>query len=246
MEEHRAPSGDGGAAAATDPLTDDPRLPGFFGPAWPAVSGFHRMLQGEGVLRGLVGPREVGRLWERHLLNSAAVVPFLPAVGTIVDLGSGAGMPGVVAAAMRPEARVVLLEPMLRRTEWLGEVVRTLGLDNVEVHRGRAEEVVGTFSADAVTVRAVAALDVLYGWAMPLLRVGGELVALKGARAEEEIGASSDTGRAWGAGVPAVHTVGTVEGVESTRVVTVVRERAVAPPVRGGVAGQRKARRRRG
>ena len=123
------------AVDGADPLDGDDRLEPFFGPAWTAVLGFHDLLVDQGELRGLVGPREFTRLWERHLLNSAAVVPFLPSTGRIIDLGSGAGLPGIVVAAMVPSAEVVLLEPMERRTDWLSEVAETLRLDNVTVVR---------------------------------------------------------------------------------------------------------------
>ncbi len=212
-----------------DPWASDPRLPEFFGPAWPAVERFDGLLRDEGVLRGLVGPREVSRLWERHLLNSAAVVPFLPEDGRIVDIGSGAGLPGVVVAAMRPGAEVVLLEPMERRVDWLREVVSTLGLDNVVVTRGRAEELHGAWEVSAVTARAVAPLDRLYQWALPLLGAGGVLVALKGARAHEEVAAAARTGVRWGAGPARVLSAGTLEGAEETTVVMVVRESVRAP-----------------
>src|SRR5688500_5404114 len=121
-----------------DPLDGDERLEPFFGAAWPALEGFHDLLVDQGELRGLVGPREFSRLWERPLPNSAAVVPFLPTEGRIIDLGSGAGLPGIVVAAMVPSAEIVLLEPMERRTDWLNEVAETLRLDNVVVRRGRA------------------------------------------------------------------------------------------------------------
>jgi 16S rRNA (guanine527-N7)-methyltransferase len=207
-----------------DPLQDDPRLEAYFGSAWPAVLGFHDLLVSQGELRGLVGPRELQRLWERHLLNSAAVVPFLPTSGRIVDLGSGAGLPGIVVAAMLPEAEVVLLEPMERRTTWLGEVADKLGLDNVVVRRARAQDVHGDLTADAVTVRAVASLDKLYRLAMPLLRQGGTLIALKGGKAEEEIEGARHVGRKLGAGTAVVVDAPTIDGVDVTRVVRVVRE----------------------
>ena len=222
----------GGAAHGTttghddehDPLAGDERLPALFGGAWPAVERFHAMLREDGVLRGLVGPREVGRLWERHLVNSAAVVPFLPEHGRIVDVGSGAGLPGVVVAAMRPAAEVVLLEPMERRTDWLTEVVDRLGLANVQVLRGRAEDV-GELDADAVTARAVAALEKLYGWTLPLLRVGGRLVALKGGRAQAEVDAATEIGHTLGGGEPAVHVAPTLPGLDPTTVVVVEKVR---------------------
>jgi 16S rRNA (guanine527-N7)-methyltransferase len=146
-------------ALEVDPWEGDVRLPGFFGESWTAISAFHTLLVDEGVRRGLVGPREVPRLWERHLLNSAVVVPYLPEAGRIIDLGSGAGLPGIVVAAMRPGAEVVLLDPMERRTDWLLEVVAALGLPNVVVLRARAEDVHRELSGVAVTARAVAPLD---------------------------------------------------------------------------------------
>ncbi|NHT16423.1 16S rRNA (guanine(527)-N(7))-methyltransferase RsmG [Cellulomonas sp. IC4_254] len=209
--------------APVDPLDGDPRLPEHFGAAWPAVEGYHAMLRDQGVLRGLVGPREVARLWERHIVNSAAVVPFLPATGTIVDVGSGAGLPGIVVAAMRPNAEVVLLEPMERRTDWLSEVVDTLGLSNARVLRGRAEDQIGTLRADAVTARAVAALDKLYGWTLPLLAVGGRLVALKGGRAQDEAEAAVAVGERFGGGPASIEVAPTLPGLESTSVVLVTR-----------------------
>ncbi|WP_028045870.1 16S rRNA (guanine(527)-N(7))-methyltransferase RsmG [Cellulomonas sp. URHE0023] len=207
-----------------DPLQDDPRVEQYFGASWPAIVGFHDLLVAEGELRGLIGPRELARLWERHLLNSAAVVPFLPTTGRIIDLGSGAGLPGIVVAAMVPNAEVVLLEPMERRTDWLSEVASSLNLDNVVVRRGRAQDVHGDLFADAVTVRAVAALEKLYRWSMPLLGRGGTLVALKGSKAEEEIDAARHIGRKYGAGAAVVLDAPTIEGVDVTRVVRVVRE----------------------
>ena len=209
--------------APADPLDGDPRLPEHFGRAWPAVHGFHDMLRDQGVLRGLVGPRELARLWERHVVNSAAVVPFLPETGTIVDVGSGAGLPGIVVAAMRPDAEVVLLEPMERRTDWLTEVVQTLGLSNARVLRGRAEDQVGTLRADAVTARAVAALDKLYPWTLPLLAVGGRLVALKGGRARDEADAAVAVGERFGGGPATIEVAPTLPGLEPTSVVLVTR-----------------------
>jgi 16S rRNA (guanine527-N7)-methyltransferase len=212
------------APIAPDPYEGDARVREFFGSAWTAVERYHHKLADEGVLRGLVGPREVSRLWERHLLNSAAVVPFLPATGRIVDMGSGAGLPGVVVAAMLPDADVVLLEPMERRCAWLTEVVDELGLSNASVLRARAEEVHGTLSAQAVTARAVAPLDRLYRWALPLLGADGVLVALKGARAADEISAAEKVGRRLGAGPASIHAAHTIDGVDETTVVRVVRE----------------------
>lgn len=231
-----------------DPLADDPRLPALFGTAWPAVRRFHDFLADQGVLRGLVGPREVTRLWERHLVNSAAVVPFLPEQGLVVDVGSGAGLPGVVVAAMRPDAEVVLLEPMERRTAWLGEVIRELGLDNARVLRGRAEEQIGGLRADAVTARAVAALEKLYPWTLPLLRIGGELVALKGSRAAEEVLAGAEVLARYGGGPARIEIATTLDGLDPTSVVIAPKENegtatASRPAVPRGTSRERRGSR---
>jgi len=210
--------------ADTDPLDGDVRLPEYFGAAWPAVEGFARLLRSEGELRGLIGPREQSRLWERHILNSAAVVQHLPQSGVIVDVGSGAGLPGVVIGAMLPAAEVVLLEPMERRTQWLDEVVTALGLANVRVQRGRAEEFDGAFEADAVTARAVAAMDKLARWCLPLLRQGGSLVALKGSSAAEELDRAKYVLRKLGGDAGEILDAPTIEGVDSTTVVRVMRK----------------------
>lgn len=205
--------------------SDDPRLAAYFGATFATVRAFHDALVDQGELRGLIGPREVPRLWSRHILNSASVVPFLPEEGTIVDLGSGAGLPGIVIAAMRPRAHVLLIEPMERRCTWLSEVAAQLGLSNIEVKRGRAEEFHDAFEADAVTARAVAALDKLGRWAFPLLRRGGELVVLKGRSAQDEIDAATKVLRKYGATDATVHDAPTIEGLGSTTVVTATRTR---------------------
>ena len=197
----------------------------YFGSAYTPVEAFHAMLVAHGEERGLIGPRELDRLWTRHLLNSAAVVPFLPPSGIIVDLGSGAGLPGIVIASMLPEAQVVLVEPMERRCVWLAEVIAKLGLTNAEVRRGRAEEFHGAFEADAVTARAVAALDKLGRWAFPLLRRDGILVALKGRSASEEIVAATKVLRRFGATDAEVLAAGTLPGVATTTVVRATRTR---------------------
>lgn len=207
-----------------DPLEDDGRLPLFFGDAWPAVRGFALLLRAHGVERGLLGPNESARLWERHLLNSAGVVASLPTTGTIVDLGSGGGLPGIVVAAMRPDARVVLLEPMERRTDWLRYVVDALALRNAEVLRGRAEDVSGELLADALTARAVSSLENLFRWAAPLVRLGGGLHAVKGARAAEEVAIAAKAAARTGWSQVRVDEVETLEGVEVTRIVRAVRQ----------------------
>lgn len=207
-----------------DPLEGDARLPEYFGAAWPTVSRFAALLREQGELRGLLGPREQSRLWERHLLNSAAVVQHLPRTGAIADVGSGAGLPGIVVAAMLPEAELVLIDPMERRTQWLEEVVAELGLSNVRVVRARAEELDGALEADAVTARAVAAMDKLARWCLPLLRDGGTLVALKGRSAGDELEKAKYVLRKLGGDAGEVLDAPTIPGVDSTTVVRVMRK----------------------
>ncbi|GAB2490514.1 16S rRNA (guanine(527)-N(7))-methyltransferase RsmG [Promicromonospora xylanilytica] len=195
----------------------------YLGDAYDRVAHYAEMLRDQGELRGLIGPREVSRIWERHILNSAAVVPYLPTSGSVADIGSGAGLPGVVIAAMRPELDVILVEPMERRTTWLAEVVSELGLTNVEIKRGRAEEYHGAFEVDVVTSRAVAALSKLVRLSMPLVRVGGEMVILKGRSVTQEIEPARKVLQKYGSGVPDVLDGVTVAGVEATAIVRVRR-----------------------
>ncbi|WP_245534411.1 16S rRNA (guanine(527)-N(7))-methyltransferase RsmG [Xylanimonas cellulosilytica] len=193
------------------------------GEAYDDVAGFGELLREQGELRGLIGPREVSRLWERHLLNSAAVVPYLPETGTLVDIGSGAGLPGIVVAMMRLNLDVVLVEPMERRTTWLDEVVERFGLTNVDVRRGRAEEYHGAFEADVVTSRAVANLAKLARMSLPLLRRGGEMVVLKGRNVAQEIEPARKVLRSFKAGEPEILLGTTVEGVEPTTILRLRR-----------------------
>ena len=189
----------------------DPRVVAFLGRGHTAVSTFGDALAAEGQLRGLVGPREIPRLWERHLLNSAAVAALVPETGTLVDVGSGAGLPGVV------------------RVAWLEHVTALVGLSNTEVLRGRAEDVAGTLEADVVTARAVAPLERLAGWTLPLLRQGGVLLALKGRQAADELAASTAELARFGGDAGEVLSVASVEGVDPTTVVRVVRTTARGP-----------------
>jgi 16S rRNA (guanine527-N7)-methyltransferase len=158
-----------------------------FGDTLPQAEKYAELLAGSGVERGLIGPAEADRIWERHLLNCAAVAHLLPARCSLVDVGSGAGLPGVVLAMLMPQARVTLLEPLARRVDFLTETVGELGLTNAEVVRARAEDVAGQISADVVTARAVAPLDKLVGLTLGLLRPGGRVVAIKGSGAEAEL-----------------------------------------------------------
>lgn len=166
-------------------LADD-ALATLFGEHLDRVERFATMLAEQGEERGLIGPREVERLWERHILNSAAVVPFLGS-GSVIDVGSGAGLPGIVVAAMLPDREVILIEPMERRVAWLEEVAAELELERVRILRGRAEEYWGAIEADAITARAVASVDKLVKWCAPLLAPGGHMAFLKGRSATDEI-----------------------------------------------------------
>ncbi len=166
-----------------------PAAEAVFGERLGVARRYADLLAGPGVERGLIGPREVDRLWERHLLNSAAIGELIEPDARVLDIGSGAGLPGVPLAIARPDLSVTLVEPMLRRSDFLAEAVEILGLD-VVVFRARAEdpparkELAG---ADVVTSRAVADLLKLARWSLPLLRPGGRMLALKGERAESEV-----------------------------------------------------------
>ncbi len=162
----------------------------IFGDRLDLAEGYARLLTDEGVLRGLIGPSEVPRLWTRHILNCAVLGEVIEDDSTVFDIGSGAGLPGIPLAIAKRHVSVTLIEPLLRRTTFLEEVVEELGLDNVAVVRGRAEEkaIVATVGkADVVTSRAVAPLERLAGWSAPLISVGGRLVALKGRSVADEI-----------------------------------------------------------
>ncbi len=201
---------------------DQPALRSLLGSHYEAVARFADMLADQGETRGLIGPRELERLWERHILNSAAVVPFL-GPGRIVDVGSGAGLPGIVIAAMLPDREVVLVEPMERRVAWLEEAAAAVGLDNVTVKRGRAEEVAGVLKADALTARAVASIDKLVKWCLPLLSETGHMALLKGRTAAEEIERAKYVLRKARLSAE-VLTAPTLVGLEPTTVVRITRE----------------------
>ncbi|MCW2784627.1 MAG: rRNA m(7)G-527 methyltransferase [Marmoricola sp.] len=158
-----------------------------FSDALPKAVRFAELLATEATVRGLIGPREVPRLWDRHLLNCALVTDLVAPDASVCDVGSGAGLPGLVMAIRRPDLDVTLVEPLLRRTTFLEEVVAELGLDNVQVRRARAEEVHGSALFDVVTSRAVAPMERLTRWSLPLVRSGGSFLAMKGSSAQEEL-----------------------------------------------------------
>lgn len=189
-----------------------------FGDRIDLARRFTAALGEHGEERGLIGPLEPPRLWSRHILNSAIIAPLFP-VGRVGDVGSGAGLPGVVLGIARPDVQWVLIEPMERRVAWLNEQVDALGLDNVEVVRGRAEDWKGGPVLDAVTARAVSALRTLVPLTAPLVRDGGELILLKGASAANEIEAAEKQLRKFRVTDARVEVVG--EGVleEPSRVI---------------------------
>ena len=200
-----------------------------FGPAVDAAAAYARLLATDGTVRGLIGPREVPRLWDRHLLNSAAIAPLVPARARVVDVGSGAGLPGIPLALARPDLTVALLEPLARRVAFLTECVDRLGLDRVTVVRGRAEEEpirreLG--GADVVTARAVAPLERLAGWCLPLLRPGGLLLAMKGSTAAEELAAAGP--------LPGAADAVVTESGDPPATVIVVTRGTVRATTRGG------------
>ena len=219
-----------------------PEAADVFGDAIDQARRYAELLATDGVTRGLIGPRETERLWDRHLLNCAAVSELLPERGVLVDIGSGAGLPGVVLALLRPSLQVILLEPLLRRSVFLDECVAELGLSNATVLRARAEEKAARdIKADVATARAVAPLDRLVGWAAPLLRPGGELLAIKGQSAAEEIEAARPALSRLGVRSAEVLQAGHGRVIMATTVVRVVmghgrEERAGAQRSRRGVA----------
>jgi 16S rRNA (guanine527-N7)-methyltransferase len=197
----------------------------LFGANLALAESYATALATEGLTRGLLGPREADRIWQRHLLNSAVLTELVPESRTVVDVGSGAGLPGIPLALARPDLRVALLEPMLRRTTFLSEVVRDLGLhERVTVVRGRAPDNVADlpFAPDFVVARAVAPLDRLVSWTMPVVRTDGVLLALRGASAEDEVRSAREAiSRSGGASVQVLR-IGSQVLAEPVTVVQVV------------------------
>lgn len=181
----------------------------YFGDDLSLINRYVDLLETWGIDRGLIGPREAPRLWERHILNCAVVTPRIPVDATVADVGSGAGLPGLVWAIARPDLHVTLIEPLLRRTTFLTEVVDELGLTNAAVVRGRATDVADVF--DVVTARAVADLGRLGQWCLPLVRPGGVLLALKGESVADEVTMWTEALRRDGATDIVVTSYGDVE-----------------------------------
>ncbi|MCE0536853.1 16S rRNA (guanine(527)-N(7))-methyltransferase RsmG [Kineosporia rhizophila] len=218
-----------------------------FGPRLDLAHAYAQALATAGVERGLIGPREAERIWERHLLNCAVLQELIPADVEVGDVGSGAGLPGIPVAIARPDLTVYLIEPMLRRTTWLREIVAELELSNVEIIRGKAHIVAESGQHfDVVTSRAVAALPTLAEWSMPLVRKDGQLMAIKGDTAQEELTAAGEVLAAYGAASSeVVHCGEAVLGTPTTAVRIVAgrtgqvlkKKKAATPPSKSAGAG---------
>lgn len=216
-----------------------PQAQAVFGDRLPLAMRYAEHLASTGMEYGLIGPREVPRLWPRHLLNCAVLTELIGPGTHVADLGSGAGLPGIALAVRRADVHVVLIEPLLRRAEWLRMVVSDLGLEAVQVYRARADELTAELSVPVVVARAVAPLDRLASWALPLLVPGGELLAIKGATARQEVERTGQAVRAAGACSTTILTVG--DGLVPEPV-TVVRVRTAATKDRGAPARRSVAR----
>jgi len=203
--------------------------PSVFGDRLPLAERYAEHLATTGVEWGLVGPREASRVWERHILNCAVVADLIPPAARVLDIGSGAGLPGIPLALARPDLRVVLVEPLARRVEWLRAVLADLELP-VEVERGRAEDTPirrRWEGADVVTSRAVAPLHRLAAWCLPLVRPGGMMLAVKGMSAPAEVERDTRAVAASGGGIPRIETcgVGIVDPPSTVVVVERLRRR---------------------
>lgn len=214
------------APAAQEPPLPDPQehraAERLFGDRLALAERYVAHLASSGIVRGLIGPREVPRLWSRHVLNCAVVEELLPQGARVADVGSGAGLPGLCLALARPDLRLTLIEPLERRVQWLDEVVADLGLTNVRVLRARAEQAKDEVGeVDVVTARAVSALVGLLDITLPLLRGTGELLALKGRSAAQEIDKAQKKLARHGARSTEVLTVGDALLAEPTTVVRV-------------------------
>ncbi|WP_334121281.1 16S rRNA (guanine(527)-N(7))-methyltransferase RsmG [Glutamicibacter sp.] len=193
----------------------------IFGDRLDLAKRYVQHLASSGIERGLLGPREVPRLWSRHVLNCAVIESVMERGVEVADVGSGAGLPGLCLAIARPDLKLTLIEPLERRCIWLSEVIDDLGLDNVTVMRGRAEQMVDAVNARYVTARAVSALTNLAGLTIPLLHGQGELIAIKGRSAAEEIEKASKAIRKLGGKETEVLTLGEDLLAEPTTVVRI-------------------------
>lgn len=194
-----------------------------FGERLPVAVRYAELLATEGVRRGLIGPREAPRLWSRHILNCGVLASLLPSDVDVIDVGSGAGLPGIVLSICRPDLSVGLVEPMLRRTQFLTEAIEHLELDNVAVHRGRAEDFAGTLRAARVVARAVAPLPKLLRACWPLVAPNGVLLAMKGESAEKELADARGELRTLGIVGAQIHEIDSGSTEPPVRVIEVPR-----------------------
>jgi 16S rRNA (guanine527-N7)-methyltransferase len=206
----------GSALGADEPTLESAQR--LFGESFAQICQFGQCLAADADRFGLLGPREVERLWSRHLANSATLLRFLPEQGQVIDLGSGAGLPGIVLSILRPDLDFELVEAMQRRCQWLEQVVQQLGLSNVTVTNARAENLLDR-SVDVVVARAVAPLKQLLRWSKGLLQPNGWLAALKGARASNELAQAAAEIVRFRFGQGTVHSIDVLGDGETTFVV---------------------------
>lgn len=196
--------------------------------AYPAAAAklqkFHDLLAVEGPIRGLIGPKEVEKLWDRHIGNSLVLEELLPEGCSLIDVGTGAGLPGIPIAIVRPDLEVHLVEPMQRRIDFLELAVAELELSNTQIHRARAEQLHGQLVADLVTARAVASVKELIEWCEPLLNPHGRLVLLKGEKAEIELKEAKPTMHKHGLVLDDIVLLGEGLLLEPTRAVVLIRK----------------------
>ena len=209
-------------------MTTPPAAAELFGDNLDKAIAYHESLATDGSIRGFIGPREIPRLWDRHILNCGVIGEDMDQGILVADVGSGAGLPGIPLAIARPDLEIILIEPLLKRSVYLGEVIEQLGLDNVSVIRGRAEEKAVRKQighVDVVTSRAVAPLGRLASWSLPLVKVGGRMIAMKGASVAEEIERDAKAIRNAGGGEVKVYTVGGELLDEPTTLISIRREK---------------------
>lgn len=198
----------------------------YFGDRFDLAQQYHELLATDGSTRGFIGPREVPRLWERHIMNCAVAEEAIAPNLRVADIGSGAGLPGIPLAIKRPELQITLIEPLLKRSVFLGEVVDKLALTNVTVIRGRAEEKTVRTEVglvDVVTSRAVAPLGRLAGWSLPLAKKGGKMIALKGSSVGEELERDAKEIKRAGGGLAEIRMAGQDVLEEPTTLIIVPR-----------------------